>query len=284
MWRSSGLYPNDYTGVAFGPGLFAFGSYTHRGIFLTNLRGPERLVARGRNGFTVGFTSQGRLLVDGRRAILVIGRSGRELHRYPYARRRGFGYDERRGLLYFVTPRGLLADVGDGSRARVLGRAPSIGAWPTVLAPGLLAWLARHSLVVTDRRGEVVASSRWPRALGTMDRGVAASPDGTLFAYRVTNARPKAPHPSAAVFVLRRGQDRARLLVSHAVAAPGCGGVPGNIGLDHHHLLYDFGDERVVVFDLDSGARTSLTAFAKAIPRRERGASLSFAWASSFAR
>jgi hypothetical protein len=103
-------------------------------------------------------------------------------------------------------------------------------------------------------------------------------------AYRVTNDRPKAPHPLAAVFMLRRGQHRAHLVLAHAAAPPGCGGVPGNLGWDRHHLLYDFGDGRVVVVDLDSGERTSLAALANSIPRREPGESLTFAWASSFAR
>ena len=282
IWRSSDLYPNDGGDVAFGPGLFAFGSYTHRGIFLTDLHGPERRVAQGQNIYILGFTAQGELLVDARRAILGIGPRGRELDRYRYIRRRGFGFDDREGILYFVTPRGRLAEVGDGGGLRVFGRAPAMGAWPTVLAPALLTWSAPHSLAVSDRTGALLASSRWPRKLGTMDRGVDASSDGTLFAYRVTNARPQAPHPSAAVFVLRRAQHRARLIVAHDTTTPGCGGIPGGLGWNQHHLLYDFGDGRVVIFDIDSGARTSLTAFAKAIPRREPGDSLTFAWASSF--
>jgi hypothetical protein len=282
IWRSSGLYPNDYTGVAFGRRLFAFGSYTQRGIFLSDLRGPERLVARGRDIYPLGFMSGGLLLVDARHAILVIGPNGRELRRYRYARRRGFSFDEGRGVLSFVTPRGFLAELRDEG-ARVLGRAPTMGARPSPVAPGLLLWLARRSLVVTGRRGTVVALSRWPRALGTVDLGVDASPDRMFFAYRVTNARPGARHPSAALFVLRRGEYVARLVVAHLAAPPGCGGVPGGLGWNGHHLLYDFGDGRVVVFDLDSGARTNLTAFARSIPRRERGESVAFAWASSFA-
>ena len=50
IWRSSGAY-RDLTGdVAFGPHGLAFASY-RRGVFLTDLRGPERLVAPGRSLF-----------------------------------------------------------------------------------------------------------------------------------------------------------------------------------------------------------------------------------------
>ena len=45
VWRSHDLYPNDGSSIAFGPHSFAFASY-RRGVFLTNLDGPERLVLR----------------------------------------------------------------------------------------------------------------------------------------------------------------------------------------------------------------------------------------------
>jgi hypothetical protein len=283
LWHSHGLYPNDYTGVAFGPGLFAFGSYTHRGIFLTDLRSPERMVARGRAVYPLGFTGRGMLLVDGGHAILVIGPSGKLLRRYRYARRRGFAFDDWRGVLSFVTRGGALAEVRNG-RAHVVGRAPAIPAWPNLLAPGLLAWPRAHQVVITNRSGDVVAHARWPARRGAMDLGVYASSDGTLFAYRVTKASPGARRPSATVYVLSRGGRTGRLLVTHQAAKPGCGGIPGGLGWSGHDLLYDFGDGRVAVFDVDSGARTDLATFVRAIPRRDPGESVAFAWASSFTR
>jgi hypothetical protein len=283
IWSSSGLYPNDYTGVAFGPGLFAFGSYTHRGIFLTDLRSPERRVARGRDIFPLGFTLGGQLLVDARPLILVIGRNGSLLRHYRYAPRRGFTFDERKSLLFLVTPAAALAEV-EGMRARIVGRAPRIVASPSLLAPGLLAWVGRHGLVVTDSTGRVVASSTWPSALGTADIGVMSSPDAELFAYRLSNLRPGRPRASTAVFVLRRGDHVAHRVFDQPAAQPGCGGVPGGLSWNRHNLLYDFGDGRLVVLDADSGARTNLSAFAKTVPRRDPGELLAFAWASSFTR
>ena len=116
-----------------------------------------------------------------------------------------------------------------------------------------------------------------------MDLGVFVSPDRTLFAYRVTKTPPGARRPTATVYVLRRGDRAGRLLVTHQAAAPGCGGVPGGLGWSGHDLLYDFGDGRVAVFDVDSSARTDLASFARAIPRRNPGESVAFAWASGFA-
>ena len=283
LWRSQGLYPNDYTGVAFGPGLFAFGSYTHRGIFLTDLRRPERMVARGRAVYPLGLTGGGMLLVDAQHAILVIAPSGRTVRRYGYARRRGFAFGDAQGVLYFVTRGGTLAEMRNG-RARIVGRAPAIVAWPNLIAPGLVAWQRAHRVVISNGSGDVVARARWPARRGAMDLGVYVSPDRTLFAYRVTKIWPGARRPSATVYVLRQGDRAGRLLVTHQAAPPGCGGVPGGLGWSGHDLLYEFGGGRVAVFDVDSSARTDLATFARAIPRRDPGDSVAFAWASSFAR
>jgi hypothetical protein len=280
IWRSHGLYPNDYTGVAFGPGLFAFGSYTHRGIFLTDLHGPERMVVRGRSVYVLDFTSRGDLLVSEKGAILVIAPSGKVVRALALARGRGYAFDEPTGTLYFVTRTGMLAALRE-RRVGVLGRAPRVRTNPAPFASGLLAWEGAHMVVLTDRVGREVASARWSPSLGTMDIGVSGSPDGQLFAYRVSRAWLKPPH-TATLFVLRRGARSAQRILDQRVARVGCGGIPGGISSNQHHLLYDFGDGRVVVLDPDADARTSLSALTRTLPRRWPEDDVNVAWESTF--
>jgi hypothetical protein len=278
IWRSSGLYPNDYTGVAFGPGLFAFGSYTHRGIFLTDLRSPEQLVARGRGLFPLDFTRKGNLLVVGRRAIFVIGSNGNMLRRFRYGR--GYGFDEKTDALYLVTPRSMLAEARD-ARLRLLGPAPRIAGNPIPLSPGLLAWYGTHALVVTDRTGAEVASARWPAELGTDDFGVTPSEDGELFVYRLSSRPDNASPGVATVFLLRRGGDRGLKILGHREGPMTCG-IPGGFAWHGHHLLYDFGDGRIEVLDPDSGQKISLTGLARSLPKQAPSETVSVAWESSF--
>ena len=100
----------------------AFNSY-HRGVFLTDLRGPERLVYAGRGRYPHAFFPSGRLLVTGGRALVVLAPDGWVERRYPYLRRRGYGFDARSETLFFVTPRGRLGTLREsglpwGGRSR----------------------------------------------------------------------------------------------------------------------------------------------------------------------
>src|SRR5205823_1160771 len=77
-WRSHGVYPNDGGDIAFGPHAFAFASY-RRGVFLTDLDGPERLVVRGRGLYPYDFDNAGQLIVGAGRTIALLSRSGATL-------------------------------------------------------------------------------------------------------------------------------------------------------------------------------------------------------------
>jgi hypothetical protein len=277
IWRSHGLYPNDAGGVAFGPGLFAFGSY-RSGVYLTDLRSPERLVARGRGLFPLDFTRSGNLLAVGRREITVIGSDGRPLRRFRLGR--GYGFDATTDALYLVTPQGMLAEVR-GTILRLLRPAPRVAGNPIPLSPGLLAWYGTHALVVTDRAGAEVASARWSANLGTDDFGVSPSPDGSLFAYRLSRRERDATRGVSTVLVLRRGEHAGRVLLRHEIGPMGCG-IPGGFDWHDHDLLYDYGDWRAAILDPESGARTSLTTLASALPRRWTADIVSVAWRSSF--
>ena len=57
VWHARRRHPSGGD-VAFGPHLFAFSSYG-QGVFLTDLRGPERLVARGRDLHPIDITRRG---------------------------------------------------------------------------------------------------------------------------------------------------------------------------------------------------------------------------------
>jgi hypothetical protein len=278
VWRSTGRYPNDYTGVAFGPGLFAFGSYTKRGIYLTDLRGPERLVVRGRGRFPLDFTRTGHLLVVAQRKILVLARDGHLLRRLTY--KRGYGFDDKTDALYLVTPRGMLVEARD-TRVRRLRPAPRITASPIPLAPRLLGWFGTHRLVVTDRTGAEVASARWSAKLGTNDFGVSASADGELFAFRLSSRPDNASPGVATVFLLRRGEDRGRVILEHREGPMTCG-IPGGFSWHNHDLLYDFGDGRIEIVEPESSEKAGLTRLARSLPRRAPSEPVGVAWESSF--
>src|SRR6185369_16268643 len=101
VWRSHGLYPNDGGGVAFGRGTFAFASY-RRGVFVTDLAGPERRVARGTALFPIGFTRDGVLFVGRRGAVDVVAPDGRLVRRLRYRARNGLAFDEPADTLFLV--------------------------------------------------------------------------------------------------------------------------------------------------------------------------------------
>jgi hypothetical protein len=281
IWRTRRLHPHGGD-VAFGPGVFAFTSY-FRGIYVTDLHGPERLVAPGRGLYVLDFTRRGLLLVVGRHMLTVVARSGRLLRRYAYAPERGLGFDEEADTLYFVTPRAMLAEAAHGTRLRLLRRVAAQDGYMSVVDPRLLVWYGRRSITVTDRVGTSIASTHWLSALGNADLGLTASSDGRFFAYRLSTAEREGPVDSR-LFVLRPAETHGRLVLRHRLGGVGCG-VPGHMSWHGPDLLYDFGnDDRLAVLDARSGGWTKLTALARSIPRRFPADTVDAAWASGFAR
>ena len=276
VWRSARLYPNDGGTVAFGPGSFAFTTY-REGVFLTDLRGAERLVA-GRGSFPVDFTSRGELLVSGRGAVRLIAHDGATRRRIRYRPRHGFAFDALSDTLFLVTRRGVLA-AWDGQRLRQVRPLGRIGGWMTLALDGPLVFQAPRSLTVLRRDGVVVARTAWPRSrMGISDSGVSVSPGGRLFAFRRTDARPGARSATAVVYVLPRGGTQARAVYRHRLGPVGCA-VGATLIWHGRFLLYSSYDGRLAVVDGRGGAVRRLNRLARALPRRTRAERVSATWA-----
>jgi hypothetical protein len=281
VWRSRGLYPNEGGGVAFGPGVFAFRAYS-RGIYLTDLRSPEHLVVPGRDAYPVDFTHDGELIVAAHGMLLVVSPAG-TTRRYRYSS--GFAFDGKTDTLYFVTPSGILAAVRD-ERVRHFRRTPAFIEAFSLAEPSLLVWQRAHGLRITRRDGSLVASDRWPASLGAIDTGVAISADGTLFAYRVSDIQPGGGKATANVFLIGRGEHRARLILRDRLRiASCCCSVGGGLSWHGRSLLYVSGDGHLAVLDTRrQGTSTSLTQLAIRLPKLDRTEIARAAWASDFLR
>jgi hypothetical protein len=194
IWHSSGEYRNTVNSSAFGPHLFAFSAF-HRGIYLTDLRHPERLVVHGRGLYPIGFTGSGQLLIAGSgHPISVVAADGRLLRRYSFRPRGGFTWDYRTDTLYFVRPDGRLA-AAHGSHLRLLHRLTGIDGQIGFAPAGLLVFNGQRSVAITSLGGRLIARDRWPRsAIANFDSGVSVSPDGRSFAFRLTDAHPGSRH------------------------------------------------------------------------------------------
>lgn len=279
VWRSSGLYPNTGGDVAFGPNAFAFAAY-RRGVFLTDLEGPERVVLPGRGRYPHDFFASGRLIVAGGRAIVVLSPAGRVERRYPYSRRGGFTFDGASNTLFFVTPRGRLATLRE-SRLRV-GRRLGIGGMISVAKPGLLLFHGARSLTVADRAGRLISQARWPKGrLDVMDSGASVSADGGHVAFRLSDARPGARKGNAVLFLLKAGDQRAKPIYRHRLGRLGCA-VGANISWRGQHLLYASADGQLAIIDAANGRRRHLAQLANALPRRARVEQPIVAWASDY--
>jgi hypothetical protein len=282
IWRSAGAYYNDYVGIAFGSNAFAFGSY-RRGLFLTDLRSPERLVVPARNVAPLGFTAQGELLAAGRGAVFVVSPEGIPVRRYRYRQSSGYSFDEPTKTLYFVSSSGMLSAVR-GSALRRISKANARGAIG-LLGRRLLTFVARgHVVIVRRRDGSVVARASWRPRLGDLDAGVDVSDDGRLFAFRVTRARPGVRRSRALVFVLRAGERRARIVYRHRLARQGCGS-GGGVDWGGSSLLYRSVDGTGVAETAilgSGGLVTRLTPLLRALPRLSPNTPGNALWAEEF--
>jgi hypothetical protein len=219
VWRSHGLYRNDGADVAFGPHEFAFAAY-RRGIFLTDLKGPEHVVLRGRGLYPYDFTRAGKLLVVSTGRLDVLGRDGRLLRAYRFRQADGLAFDPRPETLFFVAPDGTLA-AAEGTRMHLIRRLRDVDGQMSFSPSGVLVFAGKRSLAVTGLDGRVVAPASWPRArLGVFDSGTSVSPDGRSFAFRLSNAHPGAKSGAAIVYVLHRGQSQARAVYRHRLGPP----------------------------------------------------------------
>jgi hypothetical protein len=135
---------------------------------------------------------------------------------------------------------------------------------------------------VTTRDARTVASAHWRSKLGTADLGVSTSSDGTLYAFRVSNAVPGKRNPVSRVYVLRRGEHAADEIFRHRYVQMACG-VLGSLSWHDHDLLYDSGQDRPLIFDADAARFSMLGRFAGRLPRLGNDTP-GVAWASDYAR
>jgi hypothetical protein len=279
VWRSRGLYPDDAGSIAFGPGLFAFASYG-RGVFLTDLQHAERLVVRGQALYPLDFTEDGDLVVVARHELVLVSRAGSVVRRLRFRPRNSFALDGRSGTLFFVTPGGRLAAAHD--RRVQLGRSvATIGGPISTPARGVVVFGGMRTIVVTRADGSIVARARWRSSRVGSDSGVSASPDGRLFAFRLTDARPGSKRATATVYFLRAGATRAVPILRHRLGPSGCA-VGANLFWRGHFLLYSSTDGHRAIVDTATRAVTDLTSLAAALPHRSAAERASLAWASDF--
>ena len=282
-WRSSGDYYNTGEETAFGPHLFAFDDY-YRGLYLTDLRHPERLVLRGRGLYPIGFTGGGELLVAGSgHPISVVGPDGRLLRHYPYRPGSGFAWDYVTDTLYFVRPDGVLA-AAHGAHLRLLRRLKGIEGQIGFTLPGLLVFNGQRSVTITNLAGRLVARARWPRtSIDNFDSGLSVSPDGRSFAFRLSNAHPGARHGEAVVYALHAGQSHARAIYRHRLGASGCA-VGAGMEWSGRYLLYSSTDGQQAVLDTRGGRPISLMPLLHRIPQRGRSKTYNVYWRNDLAR
>lgn len=280
VWRSHDLYPNDGGDIAFRPHALAFASY-RRGIFLTDLQGPERLVVRGRGLFPYDFDRESRLIVGAHRTIDVIAPSGATLRRYRYRQRNGFVFDERTDRLFFITPRGVLASAR-GTKIRLVRPLPNVEGTISADQSGLLIFGGMHDIAVIRPDGALVARTNWARSPRVAsDSGVSVSPDGKSFAFRLTDAHPGSRSSTATVYVLRAGTESPQRIFRHRLGPSGCA-VGANLNWHGRFLLYSSTDGREVVLDTTNDGAIDLTQLARLLPHRNRGEIVGVSWQSDF--
>jgi hypothetical protein len=260
VWRSNELYPRDAGDIAFGPNAFAFASY-RRGVFLTDLESPERLVVEGRGLYPTAFDNAGNLIVGDGRRVDLISRSGAPLRRYPYRVRSGFAFDERSDTLFFVTPGGRLARAR-GTSVRLARPLREVDGAIRIDPSGLLVFYGAHDVTITRRDGGLLAQTSWARAprVGS-DSGVSVSPDRRTFAFRLTDGHPGSQSSHATVYILRAGATAGQAIFRHSMEPSGCA-VGANLTWHGRFLLYNSTDGRKAVLDTLNRRAFDLTRLA----------------------
>lgn len=283
IWRSSRDYYNTGGNNAFGPNLFAFDDY-YRGLFLTDLRHPERMVMRGRGLSPIGFTRAGELLVAvPGYSIAVVAPNGKLLRRFSYNGRNSFTWDEQTDTLYFVRPDGMLA-AAHGEHLHLIRPLTGIDGSIWFTPPQLLVFNGRHSVTISNLHGRLIARDRWPRTrIDNFDSGLSVSPDGRSFAFRLSSAHPGARHGKAIVYVLHAGQSRARAIYRHQLGPSGCA-VGASMEWHGSYLLYSSADGQRAVLDTRTGRQITLMHLLHRIPQRGRSQVYDVFWRSDFAR
>ena len=285
VWRSTRAHPGYGGELAFGPHEFAFADSV-RGVYLTDLRSPERLVVRGRGLYPDGFTRDGDLVVVGKGALVVVARSGRAIGTHAFRPRNGYAFDRRSDTYVFVAPDGRLAVLR--SRRVLLGPdVANLGAL-SVVADRTVSFTRRGGLTVMREDGNPVATARWNARIETMVGGeVSASPDGRTFVYALTRARGERLGATT-LFVLHAGDREGHRLLSRWRSPTTCfEGGPCAGGYDWHgrFFLYQPGDGHVGIVDSATARLIDLTRLDRSLPhlgpRPERAA---IAWESDFPR
>jgi hypothetical protein len=281
-WRSSGLYRNDAGSIAFGPDAFAFAAYK-RGIFLTDLNSPERLVLPGPALHPVAFLRGGELLVaDGaHHSLSVLAPDGSLLRRHRYRARNGYVFDQLTETVFFVTPERMLVRA-DATGVHVVRRLWDLDGWIWLAGP-YLTLSDEGKFAVVRRDGTLV--SRWslpPAGKSRSDLSPVASDDGRMIAFRRVPAR-RPRGGTVVVYVLRQGEKRPTEVYRHTGGQVGCG-VNASFGWHGRFLLYSSTDGGAVVVDNRGGRARSLAELASQLPHRLRGERAIAYWASDFAK
>jgi hypothetical protein len=281
VWRSTGLYPQDGGNLAFGPHAFAFASYRH-GVFLTDLRGGERLIARGRGLYPYGFTSGGDLIVTGTRTIRLVSPTGATLRTFAYRPRNGYSFDEQTDTLYYVTPAGRLA-AAHGTRVELKRSLRHVDGMLAFARPNLLVFSGPRSITVTRRNGALVAQAHWTSRHLNSDAGVAVSPDGKAIAFRLSDSHPGSRSSTATVYLLRAGATRAQAIYQHHLGRSGCA-FGANLSWHGGSLLYSSSDGTLAIVNTRTAAATDLTPLARRLPHRFAAERAYAGWRSDYRR
>ena len=286
-WRSRGVYRNDGGSIAFGPGAFAFAAH-RRGVFVTDLRSPERLIVRGVGLYPLAFLADGTLLVargGWGPSVTRVTQDGTVLARHRYRPKNGYVFDQRTEALHLVTPERVLVRV-TASRFVALRPLDGLDGWLGRVGPFLtlsdFGHVGRSDEIrsaVLRRDGRVVSRWAWrsPPGLG-VDYGPLASADGRSFAFRAMTR----PRGDVVIYLLRAGAERPAAVVRHRGGQLGCG-VGADFAWKGRFVLYAATDGPAALLDARSDRVISLGELQSA-PAPSRWERPRVHWATDFRR